>query len=322
MFENKLGRIRRGSAKPRVVASTNDLFSRQRGTRPTVPRHVVDAPLAPPSANTGLSRCLGRRYLLRLLVRREVSARYQGSSRAVLVLRPARHQAGDVLLRHRRDHGQGGIEILPSTCSPACRALLHRDVQCRDALHRAQQVPGPEDGGATGDVPRGLHAGLGVPRHPRHHPADRVLRRARVASRSVGMAAAAPSSSSRCSARRSPWCSAPPTSSSAILSNVVQTLTQFTTFSVPMIYPYSAVSDRFGEYAQYYLLNPIAEAVLLFQRGFWVGTTDDPAKTIATNMPAQPVRDRVRPPRRGPGAAGPGAAGVHASREQDPERLR
>jgi ABC-2 type transport system permease protein len=68
-------------------------------------------------------------------------------------------------------------------------------------------------------------------------------------------------------------------------SNVVQTLTQFTTFSVPMIYPYSAVSDRFGEYAQYYLLNPIAEAVLLFQRGFWVGTTDDPAKTIATNMP-------------------------------------
>jgi ABC-2 type transport system permease protein len=68
-------------------------------------------------------------------------------------------------------------------------------------------------------------------------------------------------------------------------SNVVQTLTQFTTFSVPMIYPYSAVSSRFGEYAQYYLLNPIAEAVLLFQRGFWVGTTDDPAKTIATNMP-------------------------------------
>ena len=29
----------------------------------------------------------------------------------------------------------------------------------------------------------------------------------------------------------------------------------------------------------------MAEAVLLFQRGFWVGTTSDPAATIAENMP-------------------------------------
>jgi ABC-2 type transport system permease protein len=68
-------------------------------------------------------------------------------------------------------------------------------------------------------------------------------------------------------------------------SNVVQTLTQFTTFSVPMIYPYSKVADRFGEYAQYYLVNPMAEAVLLFQRGFWVGTTSDPDATVAEHLP-------------------------------------
>jgi len=68
-------------------------------------------------------------------------------------------------------------------------------------------------------------------------------------------------------------------------SNVVQTLTQFTTFSVPMIYPYSQVSTRFGEYAHLYLINPMAEAVLLFQRGFWVGTTDNPEQTIAQHMP-------------------------------------
>ena len=43
------------------------------------PVRVVDAPLAPPTADQGLVGVFKRRYLLRLLVRREVSARYQGS---------------------------------------------------------------------------------------------------------------------------------------------------------------------------------------------------------------------------------------------------
>mgnify|MGYP001374608858 CR=1 FL=1 len=67
---------------------------------------------------------------------------------------------------------------------------------------------------------------------------------------------------------------------------VVQTLTQFVTFSVPMIYPYTMVRDRFGELGSHlYLLNPVAESVLLFQRAFWVGTTDDPAATAAHHLP-------------------------------------
>jgi ABC-2 type transport system permease protein len=68
-------------------------------------------------------------------------------------------------------------------------------------------------------------------------------------------------------------------------ANVVQTLTQFTTFSVPMMYPYSFVDDRFGRFADLYLLNPIAEAVLLFQRCFWTGTTSNPDATVAEHMP-------------------------------------
>ncbi|QZY30009.1 ABC transporter permease [Nocardioides coralli] len=68
-------------------------------------------------------------------------------------------------------------------------------------------------------------------------------------------------------------------------SKVVQTLTQFTTFSVPMIYPFTFVEIRFGEFAQYYLLNPLAEAVLLVQRCFWTGTTEDPAATAARHLP-------------------------------------
>ncbi len=74
-------------------------------------------------------------------------------------------------------------------------------------------------------------------------------------------------------------------------ANVVNTLTIFVTFSVPMIYPYSMVEERFSKIASWvpeaYLLNPIAEAVLLNQRCFWVGATDDPAATAATDLPDQ-----------------------------------
>jgi ABC-2 type transport system permease protein len=67
---------------------------------------------------------------------------------------------------------------------------------------------------------------------------------------------------------------------------VAQTLTQFVTFSVPMMYPYTLVQDRFGEpVASYYLYNPIAEAVLLIQRGFWTGTNSDPAYTEGLHLP-------------------------------------
>jgi ABC-2 type transport system permease protein len=66
---------------------------------------------------------------------------------------------------------------------------------------------------------------------------------------------------------------------------VTQTLTQFVTFSVPMIYPFSLVEERFGRFADLYLLNPLAEAVLLMQRCFWVGTTSDPEATIAEHLP-------------------------------------
>jgi ABC-2 type transport system permease protein len=68
-------------------------------------------------------------------------------------------------------------------------------------------------------------------------------------------------------------------------SNIVQTLTTFVTFSVPMIYPYDLVAERFGRFAEFYLLNPIAEAVLLAQRCFWVGATPDPEYTKTENLP-------------------------------------
>ncbi|KAA1427998.1 ABC transporter [Nocardioides antri] len=69
-------------------------------------------------------------------------------------------------------------------------------------------------------------------------------------------------------------------------SKVVDLLHLFVRFSVPMIYPYSLVDKRFGSAAQYYLFNPLADCVLLIQRAFWVGTTPDPDHTIRTDLPA------------------------------------
>lgn len=69
------------------------------------------------------------------------------------------------------------------------------------------------------------------------------------------------------------------------VQSVVNILTNLVRFGVPMIYSYEMVDQRFGSAAPYYLLNPIANAVLLFQRAFWVTTTDDPAATASTGMP-------------------------------------
>lgn len=72
-------------------------------------------------------------------------------------------------------------------------------------------------------------------------------------------------------------------------SKVTQTLTQFTTFSVPMIYPYALVAERFKNIpwvADVYMLNPIAEAVLLMQRCFWLPLTTDPETAKVEAFPA------------------------------------
>jgi len=68
-------------------------------------------------------------------------------------------------------------------------------------------------------------------------------------------------------------------------ASAVNIMTNFVRFGAPMIYPYSIVDERFGSFAEYYLINPIANAVLLSQRAFWVGTTNDPDHTAATDLP-------------------------------------
>ena len=70
------------------------------------------------------------------------------------------------------------------------------------------------------------------------------------------------------------------------ISSAVAILTNVVRFGVPMIYPYTLVSERFGAAADYYLWNPLSNAVLLVQRGFWVGTAKDPDATTVEHLPS------------------------------------
>jgi len=69
------------------------------------------------------------------------------------------------------------------------------------------------------------------------------------------------------------------------VSNAVNVLSNFVRFGVPMMYPYTLVALRFHGHTGLYLLNPIVEAVLGFQRAFWVGATSHPARTATIDMP-------------------------------------
>ena len=68
-------------------------------------------------------------------------------------------------------------------------------------------------------------------------------------------------------------------------SSFVNILTNFVRFGVPMIYPYTLVAERFSGHTDLYLANPIADGVLLMQRAFWSGTTSDPEDVRLTQLP-------------------------------------
>lgn len=58
-------------------------------------------------------------------------------------------------------------------------------------------------------------------------------------------------------------------------TRVVQIITTTLPFSVPMMYPYTLVAKRFEAFPiiqHLYLFNPLTECVLLMQRGFWITT--------------------------------------------------
>ena len=248
----------------------------------------VTAPLVSPAATSGLFEVFRRRYLLKLLVRREIAARYQGSFLGLFwsYLQPASRLAmyyfvfGILLARPIENfaiHLFAGLVIVhyfTETFSAGTRSIVrNKAVVQKMAVPREMFPVASMLVSAYHVIPglvllSGFCAVLGWTPDPVGIAAG-LLGFLLVAV--LGTACALLFSVANVFFRD--------------FSNVVGLLTMFVTFSVPMMYPYSIVEERFGEFAKFYLFNPLAEAVLLFQRCFWIGTTENPKAMIATNMP-------------------------------------
>lgn len=81
--------------------------------------------------------------------------------------------------------------------------------------------------------------------------------------------------------------------------NIVQTLLQFMHFLVPMMYPFSkvwAISHSRPLLYDIYMLNPLAEVVLLMQKFFWWGTVPKSAQRPGGMLMWQGKLTREFPP--------------------------
>jgi ABC-2 type transport system permease protein len=259
--------------------------------QPPRPAHHVDAPLVPSAATTGLLGVFQRRYLLKLLIRREISARYQGSFLGLLwsYINPLSqfliyYVVMGVLFKLHQEvpnfaiHMFCGIIIVHffnETFNAGTRSIVRNRALVQKMALPREMFP------VASMLVSGYHvmpqlvimlivcvllgwtptlAGVAA------------LALALLIIMTVGLAMALLFSAANVFFRD--------------VSNVASILTNLVRFGVPMIYPYTMVQERFGEAAGVYLYNPIAVAVLLFQKAFWVGTTSDPAETAAKHLPA------------------------------------
>lgn len=251
--------------------------------------HVVDAPLKSPAPQSGLLDVFRHRYLLGMLVRREISARYQGSFLGLMwsYLNPLSQLLifwfvfGIIMGRDRVENfpihvfcGLVVVQFFVETFNAGTRSIVRNKALVQKMAVPREMFPvasmlvslyhmGPQlviltviclFAGWTPDPVAMLGFVLAI--------AIITL---------LGTALALMFSVANVFLRD--------------VSSFVSILTNFVRFSVPMVYPYFLVDARFGSFAQFYLLNPIADAVLLVQQAFWVGTTSDPDKVHALNIP-------------------------------------
>jgi ABC-2 type transport system permease protein len=247
-------------------------------------------PLTPPSSTTGLLEVFRRRYLLRLLVKREISARYQGSVLGMIwsYVNPLSqfliyYFVMGVLIGLHKDVPNFAIHIFcglvivhffNETVNAGTRSIVrNKQLVVKMALPR-EMFP------VASMLVSAFHIGpqiviltsfcliLGWTPDPVGMAAF-VL--AILITMVLGTAAALLFSAANVFMRD--------------VGSLVTILTNLVRFGVPMIYPYTLVEERFGSAAVLYLWNPLADAVLLMQRAFWVGSTEDPAVTEAFHIP-------------------------------------
>ncbi|GAW52107.1 MULTISPECIES: ABC transporter permease [unclassified Nocardioides] len=251
-------------------------------------RHVVDAPLESPAPSSGLLNVFRRRYLLRLLVKREISARYQASVLGLFwsYINPLSQLfiywfvmgkiigRGTEMLAIHVFCGLIVVQFFVETFNAGTRsivrnkALVQKMAVPREMFPVASMLVSLYHMGPQLVILTFICALCGWTPDPLGM-AGFVLAVAIIML--LGTALALMFSVANVFMRDA--------------SSVVSILTNFVRFSVPMIYPYSLVDSRFGSFAQFYLLNPIADAVLLVQQAFWVGTTKNPDAIQAVNIP-------------------------------------
>jgi ABC-2 type transport system permease protein len=247
-------------------------------------RHdLADVPMVDPAAKGGLLGVFRRRYLLRLMVRRELKARYIGSKMGLLwsYINPLSrfltfyfvfgiiigrgqvpHYAihlftGMVLVNLFTESFNAGTRSIMQNKAVVQKMPLPREIFPISATLVSLYHTGPQLvilvgacllTGSFSPDPVGLLAallGFGI-----------VI----MFATGMGLMFAAVNVMYR------DW------------TRVVRIFTQMLPFSVPMMYPYTLVAERFEAFPiieRLYLANPFAEAVLLFQRGFWITTVSD-----------------------------------------------
>lgn len=243
-----------------------------------VPADEADLPpLRPPSADNGLFAVFHRRYLLKLLVQREISARYQGSFLGLLwsYINPLSQffiywfVIGVILGQHR------GVPNFPihlfaaliivhffnETFGAGTRSIVrNRALVVKMAMPREMFPVATMLVSLYHVIPQivilGIAAALSGWTPDAEGLAALVLALAIIGT--LGIAGALMFSAANVFF--------------SDFGNAVSIFNNFVRFGVTMMYPYSMVHEKFGGAAQYFLLNPIADAVLLFQRAFWTGT--------------------------------------------------
>jgi len=249
------------------------------------PARVPDAPLAPPGDNGGLHNVFRQRYLLKLLVRKELRARYQGSVLGLLwsyiqpmvrflayflvigyIFKMTRGMenfaihifTGLVLVHYFTETFSSGTRSIVKNKALVNKMSLPREMfpvaaMLVSAYHTVPQLVILISGSLIlGWSPEPLDFAAGL------------LGFSIIAV--FGMALALLFSAANVFYKD--------------FQNIVQTFTIFVMWSVPMIYPYDRIAELFeGSWAeQLYLANPIANGVILFQQLFWVPTVGPDAE--------------------------------------------
>ena len=257
-------------------------------TRPPAD-HVVDAPLTSPAATQGLLEVFRHRYLLKLLVRREIRARYSGSFLGLIwsYINPLSqfliYVFIFVLLLERDRTENFAIHIFTAlivvhffteTFNAGTRSIVRNKALIRKMSLPKEMFPVASMLVSLYHVAPQLVI-LVIACVPYGWTPDVLGMLALLLALGIimllGTALALLFSVANVYFRD--------------FASAVGIRTNFVRFSVPMIYPFTLVEERFKGFSEYYLYNPLAEAVLLVQRAFWVGTTSDPAATAAPELP-------------------------------------